>query len=319
MAHVSVPERFRPTPRGPAYPPHQAGPLIEERFHAFYLEHRDAFPPSPVYLPVFWTSYYVNHDHARRPLRQLQEFLDTALDRDTTYFTVVQHADGIMNYLRAEQVIAFAAGGTGDIPIPLLCDPHRAGDERRDVFASFIGSPTHPSRRRLFELARRDARFVVRHTDDIDRTQAAFADLMRRSLFALCPRGHGKTSFRLYEALQMGAIPVYLFDDLWLPYMGELNWRRFAVLAHVDEIAFLPEILDAIAPETIAAMQATIAGAVARYFTFDACVQWILDAVQAIGRGELRWERVGRSAHEARFLSLWANANLGHLRRRTPT
>ena len=117
----------------------------------------------------------------------------------------------------------------------------------------------------------------------------------------------------------MGAIPVYLFDDLWLPYMGELNWRRLGVLVHVDEIAFLPEILDAIAPDAIAAMQAAIPGAVARYFTFDACVQWILRTVQAIGRGELARERVGRSAHEARFHSLWANANLGHLRRRNPT
>lgn len=314
MACVSVPEQFRPAPRGPAYPPHQRGPLIEEQFHAFYLAHRDAFPPSPIYLPVFWTNYYVNHDYGRRQLRQLQEFLDTALDREATYFTVVQHADGIMNYLRPEQVVAFAAGGTGDIPIPLLCDPHPPGAEARDVFASFIGAPTHPCRRRLRELARRDARFVIRDTDDIARTQADFVDLMRRSVFALCPRGHGRTSFRLYEALQMGAIPVYLFDDLWLPYLDELNWRCLAVLVHVDELAFLPEILDAVAPATITAMQASLAAAVGRYFTYDACAQWILRTVQAIGRGELRREHVGRSAHEARFHAQWANANLGRLR-----
>lgn len=318
MAHVTLPEQFRPAPRGPAYPPHQQGPMLEERFYDFYLHHQDQFPPSPIYLPVFWTSYYDNHDYGRRQLRQLQEFLDATLAGDATYFTVVQHADGIMNYLRPEQLIAFAAGGTGDIPIPLLCDPHPPSDAPRDVFASFIGSPTHPCRRRLFELARRDPRFVVRGADDIARTQADFADLMRRSVFALCPRGHGRTSFRLYEALQMGAVPVYLFDDLWLPYMDELNWRRLAVLVHVDEIGFLPEILDAIAPDRLAAMQAARATAVDRYFTFEACAQWILRTVQAIGRGELQRERVGRSAHEARFQSLWANANLGALRRRDP-
>ena len=316
MAEVTVPEQFRPTTGAPAYPPHQRGPLIEAQFHAFYLRHRDQFPPTPVYLPVFWTSYYASHDFARRPLRQLQEFLDGALARDTTYFTIVQHADGIINYLRPGQVIAFAAGGAGDIPIPLLCDPHPVIDAPRDVFASFIGMPTHPCRRRLRALADRDARFVIRDTDDIARTQPDFADLMRRSVFALCPRGHGKTSFRLYEALQLGAIPVYLFDELWLPYMDELNWRRLAVLAHVDEIPALPEILDAISPETIAAMRGAIRDALDRYFTFDACARWILRTVQAIGRGEMQREVVGRSAHEAHFRARWTDATLGQLRRR---
>jgi len=33
------------------------------------------------------------------------------------------------------------------------------------------------------------------------------------SKFALCPRGYGKTSFRIQEALQYGAIPVYISDE----------------------------------------------------------------------------------------------------------
>jgi len=185
MAQVTVPEQFRPAARGLAYPPHQTGPLIEERFYEFYLRHRDQFPPEPVYRPVIWTNYYVNHDDGRRQLRQLQEFLDTACARETSYFTVIQHADGIMNYLRPEQVTTFAAGGTGDIPIPLLCDPHTPADRPRDVFASFIDMPTHYCRRRLFDLARRDARFIVTSTDDIARTLPVFEDLTRRSVFAL--------------------------------------------------------------------------------------------------------------------------------------
>lgn len=314
MSSVTVPEQFRPVPRGPAYPPHQRGPLIEERFHTYYLQHRDRFPPSPAYLPVYWTSFYANCDFARRPLRQLQEFLDTTLERDGTYFTVVQHADGILNHLAPEQVITFAAGGTGDIPIPLLCDPHPAAAAPRDVFASFIGTPTHPCRRRLRALADRDPRFVVRDTDDLARTASDFVDLMQRSVFALCPRGHGRTSFRLYEALQLGAIPVYLFDDLWLPYTDELNWRTLAVLVHVDELAFLPEILDAIPPPTISAMRAAMRDAAARWFTFEACARWILGTVQAIGRGDLQREVVGRSPHEQEFRAAWTAATRRRLR-----
>lgn len=314
MTCATVPEQFRPARCGPPYPPHQQGPLIEERFHAFYLRHREDFPPSPVYLPVFWTSYYGNHDFARRPLRQLQEFLDATLDPATTYFTVVQHADGILNHLPAGQVLTFAAGGSGDIPIPLLCDPHPLADVPRDLFASFIGMPTHPCRRRLLAVADRDPRFVVRGTDDIARTAGEFLDLMRRSTFALCPRGHGRTSFRLYEALQLGAIPVYVFDDLWLPYTEELNWRRLAVLVHADELAFLPEILDAVTPQTVAAMRAAMRDTADRYFTFDACARWILRTVQAISRGDVRREVVGRSRYEQEFRARWTRATRERLR-----
>ena len=53
-----------------------------------------------------------------------------------------------------------------------------------------------------------------------------FVELMSRSVFALCPRGYGRTSYRMYEALQLGCIPVYIHDEPWLPYADELDWRR---------------------------------------------------------------------------------------------
>ena len=39
------------------------------------------------------------------------------------------------------------------------------------------------------------------------------------SKFNLAPRGFGRTSYRLSEIIQIGRIPVYLFDDYkWVPY-----------------------------------------------------------------------------------------------------
>ena len=61
-------------------------------------------------------------------------------------------------------------------------------------------------------------------------TRRRFVELMSRSVFALCPRGYGRTSYRMYEALQLGCIPVYIHDESWLPYADELDWREFAVL-----------------------------------------------------------------------------------------
>lgn len=44
---------------------------------------------------------------------------------------------------------------------------------------------------------------------------------MSRSSLALAPRGTGPTSFRLYEAMALGAVPVYIWEGgraPWLPY-----------------------------------------------------------------------------------------------------
>ncbi|MFQ5492248.1 MAG: exostosin family protein, partial [Phycisphaerae bacterium] len=77
-------------------------------------------------------------------------------------------------------------------------------------------------------------------------TQAAldrFREMARRSTFGLCPRGYGKTSFRLYEMFYLDAVPVYIYDELWLPYMDVLDWTEFAVLCHKRELLGLREQL----------------------------------------------------------------------------
>ena len=41
------------------------------------------------------------------------------------------------------------------------------------------------------------------------------------SAFVLTPRGFGRQSFRMAEVIQLGRIPIYLYDDHpWLPYAG---------------------------------------------------------------------------------------------------
>jgi hypothetical protein len=37
---------------------------------------------------------------------------------------------------------------------------------------------------------------------------------MHTSVFHLCPRGNGPSSYRLYEALQADTIPIYIWDEV---------------------------------------------------------------------------------------------------------
>jgi Exostosin family len=40
--------------------------------------------------------------------------------------------------------------------------------------------------------------------------------MMHTSVFHLCPRGNGPSSYRLYEALQADTIPIYIWDEVRL-------------------------------------------------------------------------------------------------------
>ena len=43
--------------------------------------------------------------------------------------------------------------------------------------------------------------------------------LLQTSKYNLAPRGYGRSSYRFAEIVQIGRIPVYLYDDMkWLPY-----------------------------------------------------------------------------------------------------
>ena len=44
-------------------------------------------------------------------------------------------------------------------------------------------------------------------------------DHIARASVGMCPRGFGRTSYRLTETIQLGTVPWYVYDDVeWLPY-----------------------------------------------------------------------------------------------------
>jgi len=104
------------------------------------------------YLPIFWTSYYVNHNYGndRRKIEELQSFIDS-LDKSKKYFTLVQYDDGILNDLSKIDCKVFGmGGGHWNYPLPLICQPHPYSfTTHRDIFCNFMGSLTHPIRKNL--------------------------------------------------------------------------------------------------------------------------------------------------------------------------
>jgi len=58
----------------------------------------------------------------------------------------------------------------------------------------------------------------------------SWRSVMTNSKFSLAPRGYGRTSYHLMEALQMGLIPIQVYiDQSWIPYEHILQNVTFAV------------------------------------------------------------------------------------------
>ena len=191
----------------------------------------------------------------------LWELLD-GMPKDRHYFTVVQHDDGVMMSSKPPNLITFGMGGVGNIPLPLTynqsADLDKYKHREKIVFCSFVGSLTHPCRERMVKtLENKPDMFIVTNewTNQIkEENQLMYLNVMSKSRFTLAPRGYGKTSFRLYEALRLGSIPIYIYDELWLPYTNMIDWNKMAVLVHVDELDNLYDKLREITDEQVAAM-----------------------------------------------------------------
>jgi len=249
-------QNYRPEPTYPVYPPYHTGPYLEDYFFQRFLE-EDA-DLDRIFIPVGWTTCYIEGK-----TDGLRTLLDT-LDPTKKYFTVSQHDDAIKETLPPDTLCFNAGGNGGGIPIPLICSPIPKTSipyYRPDIMGSFVGSITHPVRANMMISLNGNPDYVIRSkrwTDSVSNAELqTFIEITARSIFCLCPRGYGKSSFRLYESLQIGAIPVYIHKDSWIPFTDELDWSEFAVLIPDENIMQLNTILSAITgnPERVKSMQ----------------------------------------------------------------
>jgi hypothetical protein len=61
--------------------------------------------------------------------------------------------------------------------------------------------------------------------------------------FVLCPRGGGTSSFRLFEAMMLGRVPVILSDQ-WVPPEGP-DWDTFSISVEEAAVDHIPALLEA--------------------------------------------------------------------------
>lgn len=74
---------------------------------------------------------------------------------------------------------------------------------------------------------------------DKERQRVARGEFLKNMIhsdYILCARGVGNFSYRLYETLSCGRIPVFIDTDCFLPYHLEIDWSRYCVWVEEEEI-----------------------------------------------------------------------------------
>lgn len=121
---------------------------------------------------------------------------------------------------------------------------------------SFCGAfDTHPLRRRIGKLG--DGRGLVRDTskdegrgfgksaDTYRRWQSEYYETICASMFVLCPRGVAPSTYRIFEAMKAGRVPVVI-ADAWVPPVGP-KWTEFSLQLPEARLEEVPQVLERVA------------------------------------------------------------------------
>ena len=130
-------------------------------------------------------------------------------------------------------------------------------EEPAQTLYSFLGSSgTHRVRTKLFGSLPTNPfvkdtlvlREKVQGISDSEKRQSArldfrktYADSLYAAKFILCPRGFGTASFRIFEAMRCGRVPVIIADD-WVEPKGP-DWSSCSVRVPEKEVSNTHKIL----------------------------------------------------------------------------
>jgi hypothetical protein len=131
-----------------------------------------------------------------------------------------------------------------------------------DYLFCFVGSTrTHAVRRRLMNLNyprgyledtsadvasgdKNRAFFMMDYQAD---DKARYGNIISRSKFVLCPRGYACSTWRLFETMKAGRVPV-IISDQWVSPEGPA-WEAFSLRVREKQIAEIPELLERYEPQ----------------------------------------------------------------------
>lgn len=236
IAILPIADIFRPILQPFIYPKHNKDYGVEQDFLKFLGNNQEVVVKDYAiadwhYLPVFWTRWHLNHDYAKTGLKILQKEVHGAIIDSQKTFTICQYDDGPVVNLGKTKILYASRKKKSGSDIPLLSAPHKIpllkpSKKYLGVFSGRI--TTHPIRKELINACGANNQFLVH---DSDTNTKSYVKDMLSGYVALCPRGYGGSSFRFYEAMQLGVVPFLIGDIDTRPFKNQIDWKQISFYA----------------------------------------------------------------------------------------
>lgn len=231
--------------------------MIEERSFKYFSSLDDG-DEGIIYFSFPWTAYYASNGEYLQTNVPAKLYSELRSQYPTSLiFTVCQWDGGPQ--IPLQNCLVFASSGNFDsiyednskyIPIPLLANTFRF-----DLFVpyflrkrkgEFRGRNTFGLRYKMVESLKYSKFFSMRISKnspfEFFNTILFYFGLCS-NIFTLAPRGYGPASFRMYEAIKLGSIPIYISDEKWLPFEEELDWKSISIISSGDNYNELEKIV----------------------------------------------------------------------------
>lgn len=175
------------------------------------------------------------------------------------------------------------------VPIPYLFVPADSlfngtnfSTLARTVTCTYRGTNTHKCRKVLSTLEL-SGYSLINSTVSNSIPQNEFLAELDNSVHALCPRGHGLTSFRLYEVMARGCLPVIIADG-WVPPKG-ISWQSFCTFVDEKDTAKFADQLDYTITE-VTQRQKTLVNEFNTHLAPNVRMNYFLDQISDIPFGD---------------------------------
>ena len=259
---IDVDPQFRPDHQAFVWPPQNRLPGgdrgVEQDFDEWLLAHPDLLWDNPktadwVYAPVFWNRYFFANldadNHWGGGLEALGKEVERCREYGKRVFTIAEADVRVIKpSIDFGDMTIFCASRRDDNPlnidIPLLAAPHSVPKitPPKKYLACFLGNLATDGVR----MQMRDA---LAHRTDCKVEHANYghdyyAMTMLESYIALAPRGQGAASFRFYEALALGTVPLYISDMDCRPFKQWVDWGNISY--YLSDATRVNDLLDSI-------------------------------------------------------------------------
>lgn len=264
---IDVKPEFQPDHQNFVWPPQNrrgAGDMgVEQDFDSWLLANPDLLCDQPadadwIYAPIYFNRRYINvldaDGHWGGGVEALAEEVHRCRQFGDKVFTISEADERVLHpQVDWGDMVIFCASRRDtnplNIDIPLLAAPHVVPKNLppKKYLACFLGNlNTDGIRIQMAEALkdRKDCRIEhANYGDDY------FAMVMLESYIALAPRGQGAQSYRMYEGMALGTMPLYISDIDCRPFRKFIEWD-FCSLWTRDP-SFLNTIIDTYGKESL--------------------------------------------------------------------